>query len=242
MPAPFLSLIIPAYNEQERLPKTLEQALSYLNNQSYEAEILVVENGSQDNTYEIARAFANDDSRVQVIRDVRRGKGLAVKLGMLSARGEYRFMCDADLSMPIEEISHFLPPQSGNIDLAIGSREAPGSVRYNEPLYRHWGGRIVNAMIRLLILPGLHDTQCGFKCFRADIAEDLFYYQTLTGWSFDVEILYLARLRGYQIHEIPILWYFDPETKLKAFKDSIKMYRDIRQIRKNQRCGIYNPR
>lgn len=241
MPAPFLSLIIPAYNEQERLPKTLEQALSYLNSQSYEAEILVVENGSQDSTYEIACAFAKKDPRVRVIREARRGKGLAVKVGMLSARGEYRFMCDADLSMPIEEINHFLPPELNNFDLAIASREAPGSVRYNEPLYRHWGGRVVNAMIRMLILPGLHDTQCGFKCFSADVAEELFYYQTLIGWSFDVEILYIARLRGYQIQEVPINWYFDPETKLNAFKDTIKMYRDIRQIRGNQRDGLYNP-
>lgn len=239
MSKPFLSIIIPAYNEEDRLPKTLEQAFNFLKQQSYEAEILVVENGSQDRTYQIAVEYAAEHPDISVIQETSRGKGLAVKRGMLEARGEFRFMCDADLSMPVDEISKFLPPKLEGYDVAIASREASGAIRYNEPAYRHWGGRVVNAMIRVMALPGLHDTQCGFKCFKAEVAKDLFGCQTLTGWSFDVEILYIARLRGYKIVEVPISWYFDPETKLNAVQDTFKMFNDVRQVRRNHRQGIY---
>ena len=148
-------------------------------------------------------------------------------------------MCDADLSMPINEINRFLPPALEAFDVAIASREAPGAVRYNEPAYRHWGGRAVNLMIRLLALPGLHDTQCGFKCFRAEAAQRLFGCQTLYGWSFDVEILYLARLVGYRILEIPVPWYFDPESKVRAVPDALRMGRDLLSVRRNHRLGLY---
>jgi dolichyl-phosphate beta-glucosyltransferase len=158
---------------------------------------------------------------------------------MLEARGAFRFMCDADLSMPVSEIDRFLPPQLVDYSVAIASREAPGAVRYNEPFYRHAGGRLVNTVIRTLALPELQDTQCGFKCFRAEIAEDLFRRQTLTGWSFDIEILYIARMRGYQIVEIPIPWFFDPDSKLNAAKDALQMGRDILQIRRNEKQGVY---
>jgi hypothetical protein len=158
---------------------------------------------------------------------------------MLEARGEYRFMCDADLSMPIDELVRFLPPQLVSFDVAIGSREAPGAIRYNEPSYRHFGGRAVNTMIRVLALPGLQDTQCGFKCFRAEIAEDLFSLQTLDNWSFDIEILYIARLRGYRISEVPIPWYFNPDTKLVVVQDAVQMGLDILTIRRNAKQGRY---
>lgn len=239
MPAPFLSIIIPAYNEEDRLPNTLEQAFSFIQDQSYSAEVLVVENGSRDRTFEVAQSFTGQYSHLRVFQEAGRGKGLAVQRGMLEAYGEYRFMCDADLSMPITEISRFLPPALENKDIVIASREARGAIRYNEPLYRHWGGRGVNAIIRLLALPGLHDTQCGFKCFRREAAVDLFGSMTLEGWSFDVEILYLARLRGWGITEIPIPWYYDPESKVSALQDTLKMFRDILQIRRNHRQGSY---
>ena len=161
---------------------------------------------------------------------------------MLSAGGEYRFMCDADLSMPVSEIINFLPPAAGDFDIAIASREAKGAIRYNEPFYRHLGGRVINTLIRWTILPGLHDTQCGFKCFSSRVAQDIFSYQTMTGWSFDIELLYIARRRGYRIHEIPIHWYFNPDTKLNAFRDAIRMLSDIFQIRSNWRQGLYNPK
>lgn len=240
MTGPFLSIVIPAYNEEKRLPKTLEQVHSFLESQPYTAEVLVVENGSQDRTFEVAQDFARRHPGVSVLQETGRGKGRAVRRGMLAARGEYRFMCDADLSMPVEEINYFLPPALQDFDIAIGSREAPGAIRYNEPHYRHLGGRAVNTMIRLLALPGLQDTQCGFKCFRAPIAEELYRLQTLTGWSFDIELLYIARQRGYRIVEIPVQWYFNPESKLNVVQDAIKMGLDIFTIHLNNMKGVYD--
>ena len=163
--SPLLSIIIPAYNEEKRLPASLEKISAFLDKQSYTAEVVVVENGSTDRTYEVAADFAKEHEKFKVIQAQGRGKGLAVRTGMLAAQGQYRFMCDADLSMPIEELSKFLPPQIEAPQIVIGSREAPGAVRYDEPEFRHVGGRGINILIRLLALPKLHDTQCGFKLF-----------------------------------------------------------------------------
>lgn len=239
MADPYLSIIIPAYNEESRLPGTLEQVLTFVRGQDYTSEVLVVENGSHDGTLAVAQDFARRAPELRVLQEEQSGKGLAVRTGMLAARGEFRFMCDADLSMPVSEINRFLPPLLENCDIAIGSREAPGAVRFNEPSYRHWGGRAVNTMIRLLALPGLNDTQCGFKCFRAEAAEALFRVQTLTGWSFDIELLYVARRRGYCIVEVPIPWYFSPESKLSVVKDALKMGLDILRIHLNASRGLY---
>ncbi len=237
---PFLSIIIPAYNEENRLPRTLEQVLSFLQTQPYSFEALVVENGSSDRTFEVAQKYAQTHPQVAVLKETQRGKGNAVRRGMLEAKGEYRFICDADLSMPIEEVKKFLPPQLNDFDIAIGSREAPGAVRYNEPSYRHFGGRAINLIIRLFILPGFQDTQCGFKCFRAEVAEDLFRQQTLTGWSFDIEILYLARRKKLRIKEIPIDWYFFNDSKVNALRDALKMISDIFVIHLNALRGKYD--
>lgn len=238
MNPPFLSIVIPARNEETRLPHALEQTLAFLQTQNFASEILVVENGSGDRTFEIAQDFARRHPNLRVIREEQPGKGRAVRRGMLEAAGAYRFMCDADLSMSIEQVSRFLPPES-QADIAIASREAKGASREDEPLYRHLGGRAVNLVIRLLILPGLNDTQCGFKCFTAEAAEQLFRRQTLPGWSFDIEILYLARRLGFTVREIPIRWRFSPETKLSAVQDALRMTRDIFRIRRNARRGIY---
>lgn len=239
MPNPYLSLVIPAFNEARRLPETLKKAHTFLEAQKYSYEIIVVENGSQDNTLEVARQFAREIKQLRVLHEKQRGKGHAVRSGMLIARGDYRFMADADLSMPVEGISQFLPPALEQLDIAIGSREVPGAVRYHEPVYRHIGGRAINLLIRLLALPGLHDTQCGFKCFRGPVADDLFLNQTMTGWSFDVELLYVARLRGYQIEEIPVHWYYRSESKVNPVKDAMRLIVDILQIRANARRGMY---
>jgi glycosyltransferase involved in cell wall biosynthesis len=238
---PLLSIIIPAYNEANRLPSTLEQVFAFIEQQNYQSEVIVVENGSIDNTFEVAQNFARNNIKCRAIHLEERGKGLAVREGILQATGQYRFMCDADLSMPIAEVNRFLPPALDNFDIAIASREAPGSVRYNEPGYRHWGGRGTNLLIRLFALHGLHDTQCGFKMFRAEIAEDIFRFQTITNWSFDIELLYIARLRGYCILEIPIPWYYNSETKLNPFRDALNMALDIFTIRRNARQGLYEP-
>ena len=239
MAAPFLSLIIPAFNEENRLPRTLSQVFTFTEKQPFSSEVLIAENGSTDRTYEIAREFVQRRTNARVLRMEQRGKGAAVRGGILAARGDYRFICDADLSMPIDEVNKFLPPALTGYDVAIGSRELPGSRRYDEPSYRHWGGRAINFAIQTLILPGLNDTQCGFKCFRAQAAEDLFARQTLSGWSFDIEILYLARRRGYRIKEVAINWHFGPESKVSAVTDALRMLTDIFRIRLRALLGRY---
>jgi len=238
---PFLSIILPAHNEENRLPETLQIIHEFVKRQNYSSEIIVVENGSLDRTLEIAQYYANEIPNLNVIHETERGKGLAVKKGMLAAKGEYRFFCDVDLSMPIEEVNRFLPPILKDVDIAIGSREAPGAVRYDEPEYRHFVGRVFNSFVRWLALPDLQDTQCGFKCFSSNVAEDLFSYQTLVGMSFDVEVLFIALKRGYRIVEVPIPWYFNADSRVKLFKDSVNMWMDLLQIRHNARQGLYDP-
>ncbi|HEX9615857.1 MAG TPA: dolichyl-phosphate beta-glucosyltransferase [Anaerolineales bacterium] len=243
MSRPLLSIILPAHNEEQRLLATLEQVVGFLQAQPYPSEILVVENASQDRTYEIACDFAahyQGDSKLHVLQETRLGKGMAVRLGMLAASGDYRFMCDADLSMPIEQVNRFLPPSLEGVDIVIASREAPGAVRYNEPAYRHLVGRIFNTLIRLLALHGLQDTQCGFKCFRAPVAEDVFRHQILAGWSFDVEVLYIAQKRGYRIVELPIPWYYHSNSKISVLRDSLQMALDLLVIRRNGQRGVYD--
>ncbi len=239
---PFLSIVIPAHNEENRLPDTLEQTFGFLSQQRFTSEVIIVENGSSDRTYDIACEFAAKYANLRVIRNDRRGKGLAIQRGVQEANGEYIFMCDADLSMPIEEIGKFLPPQLSNVDVAIASREAPGAVRYDEPQYRHFTGRVFNTLIRWLVLPGLQDTQCGFKCIRADVAREIFPLQTLTGWAFDVELLYIARHRGYQVIEIPIDWYFNADSKISVLRDSLRMFLDLLVIQRNAWRGLYDPK
>lgn len=237
---PYLSIVIPAHNEENRLPDTLEQIHQFLSTQPYSAEVLVIENGSQDRTLEVAQEYCKRIPYLRVFHEEARGKGLAVKRGMLEAGGEYRFICDADLSMPIAEVNNFLPPRLEEVDVAIGSREAAGAVRYQEPAYRHLIGRIFNAMVRWWALPGLQDTQCGFKAFRGQVAEEVFRLQTLSGMSFDVEVLFIARRRGYKIVEVPIHWYFNPDSRVRLFRDSFQMAADLLTIRRNALRGIYN--
>lgn len=236
---PYVSIIIPAYNEESRLPETLERVIAFMQSQPYESEVIVVENGSADRTFQIAQSYAQRWECLKVIREAQAGKGNAIRRGMLAARGEYRFMCDADLSMPIEELPRFLPPNHPGTDIVIGSREAPGAVRYHEPDFRHVGGRLVNWMIQLLALPKLDDTQCGFKIFRAPVAEDLFSHQTILGWSFDVEILFIARRRGYAIVEMGIPWYYRELSHVSPLKDAVQLFLDILKIRWNTWRGIY---
>jgi len=238
---PFLSIIIPAYNEENRLPATLNEVGTFLRDQSYSSEVLIINNNSTDHTGIIIRKYCSEYSFMQELFEENPGKGSAVKKGMLEAQGDYLFMCDADLSMPITEVNKFIPPQLDDVEIAIASREAPGAVRYNEPLSRHLGGRLMNWIIQLLALPGLNDTQCGFKCFSSAAAKDLFQHQTLPGWAFDIELLYIARQRGFTIREIPIPWTFHSGSKVNAIRDAIKIIQDIRVIRQNHKQGLYDP-
>jgi glycosyltransferase involved in cell wall biosynthesis len=237
---PHLSIVVPAHNEELRLPGSLSRILEHLREQPYSWEVLVVENGSSDRTAEVAERFAQEAPGLRVLREERRGKGLAVRRGMLEATGEYRFICDADLSMPIDQVHRFLPPELQDYDIAIASREAAGAVRYGEPLYRHWVGRAFNLIVRRLAVPGFQDTQCGFKCFRGQAAEALFPVQRLPGWTFDVELLFVAIRRGYRVVEVPIPWYYYPGSRVSILRDSLAMFTDLFRIRRNWRRGLYS--
>jgi dolichyl-phosphate beta-glucosyltransferase len=243
----FLSIIIPAYNEERRLPPSLEKIFAYLQAQSYTSEVVVVENGSIDATSQVVQAFidAHSDSDEQVrctLLHSSPGKGAAVKRGMLAAQGAYRFICDADLAMPIEEIAKFLPPihADGAFDIAIASRELPGAVRYNEPTYRHVMGRVFNFLVRLLAVPGIQDTQCGFKMFTREAALALFPLQRIDGWGFDVEVLYIAQRHGLRLIEVPINWYYQDDSRVRPIHDTINMVRELLKIRRNGRARLYD--
>jgi glycosyltransferase involved in cell wall biosynthesis len=237
---PYLSIIIPVYNEEKRLPTALRQVSDFIDQQTFNCEVVVVENGSRDRTLEIAEEFAVSHPAFQVLSESKPGKGNAIRRGMLHARGAYRFFCDVDFSMPVSEIPRFFPPAIQDVDITIASREAPGAVRFDEPQYRHLTGRVFNTLVRLLVLPGLHDTQCGFKCFRAEVAKELFKLQTLDGWSFDSEVLFIARRKGYSILEIPIPWYYNPDSRVRLIKDSYQMAVDMLRIRLNAMRGLYD--
>jgi len=237
---PLLSIIIPAYNEGLRLPQTLPQVISYVEEQSFQSEIIVVDNNSSDNTREMATSFAKDHPFLFVLSEPVQGKGAAVRTGLLSAKGEYLFMADADLSMPIEEVSKFLPPRLNGFDVAIGSREVNGAARFDEPAYRHFMGRIFNLVVKTVAVPGFQDTQAGFKCFRRDVAMDVLSCQQIDGWAFDVELLFIAQKHGFRIVEVPINWYFRANSRINPLQDAVEMFREVLRIRSNNRKGLYD--
>lgn len=233
--------MIPAYSEASRIVASLEELEGFLNTQPYTAEVIVVDDGSTDSTAPLVEAFAQEHPLVRLLRFPHRGKGHAVKQGMLAAQGEFRFLCDADLSMPIGEVPRFLPPQVEGYDVVVGSREAPGAHRYEEPLLRHFLGRAFNLLVRSLAVRSIKDTQCGFKCFRGAAAATLFPLQRLDGFGFDVEILFLAQRRGYRLLEIPIPWYYKPQSKVRPLQDSLRVFWETLTVRWNAYRGYYGP-
>jgi len=239
---PLLSLVIPAYNEgdPDRLPASLKDIVAFVADQDFEVEVVIVNNNSSDNTLEVAEVAARDHDYIRVLTETTQGKGAAVHTGMLAATGDYLFICDADLSMPIDEALKFLPPQLDNYAIAIASREAPGSVRVDEPEIRHIMGRIFNYIVRVIAVRGLDDTQCGFKCFKREIVEEIFPLQTIDGWAFDVELLFIAQQRGYKVIEVPITWYYKDHSKIHPVRDSINMLLETIKIRLNGWRGVYD--
>ena len=244
---PLLTIVIPAYNEELRLPESLGKIADFLRGQTYEAEVIVVENGSSDDTSGVVTQFqdeamqAGDSFKVRLLHSSP-GKGAAVKVGMLAGEGDFLFICDADLSMPIEEVAKFLPPQfkDSRYDIAIASRELPGSVRYDEPGYRHLMGRVFNLIVRILAVPGIEDTQCGFKCFTREAAQAIFPKQTIDGWGFDIEVLFVGRRLGYDLVEVPINWYYKDNSRISPIRDSINMVLEVLKIRRNGLRGLYD--
>ncbi len=240
MSTPFLSLIIPAHNESERLPASLEALKRYISSLPFETEVIVVENNSRDNTAEIVREWMKTMPQLRLISLAQPGKGNAIRTGMLAAQGDYRFMADADFSMQVEEIRKFLPDGQPLAPVAIASREAPGAKRIGEPFYRHFIGRVYNLLVRMLVLPGLQDTQCGYKCFSAEAAQAIFPLQRLEGWSFDVEVLTIARQLGFEIAEVPITWHYRPGSRMHLLRDSLQMAKDLLIIRRDKKNGLYD--
>ncbi len=241
MSRPLLSLVVPAYNEgsPDRLPKSLKAIIHFVEAQDFPIEVVIVNNNSNDNTMEIAEAAAAEFPFIRAMTETVQGKGAAVRTGMLQAEGEYLFICDADLSMPVEEVLKFLPPTVDSYDIAIASREAPGAHRIGEPEIRHFMGRVFNWIVRIIAVRGLNDTQCGFKCFRRDVAHELFALQTINGWAFDVELLFIAQQRGYKIIEIPITWIYKAHSKIRPMQDSVNMVTETLKIRFNGWRGVY---
>ena len=227
----YLSVVIPAYNEAGRLPETLNAIDGYLRGQPYTWEVVVADDGSEDCTAAIAREFGWTHPGFRVHTFAHLGMGGAVRQGMLAASGEYRFLCDADLSMPIELLGRLMPPEAPTADIVIGSREAAGARRIGEPRRRWLMGRVFNGFTRLLATPGIQDTQCGFKVFRKEAAEALFPAQTLDGFAFDAEILFLARKRGFETAEVGIEWHYRAESKVRPFRDGWRTLRDLMLIR-----------
>ena len=234
-----LSLIIPAYDEQRRLPDTLVTASEYLSGTPWDWEIRVVDDGSSDGTCRIVQEFSLGAPRVVLQIEPHRGKGGALKAAFLSTTKAYRLMCDADLSVPIHEAARFLPPLLTGVDVAIGIREGPGASRIGEPVVRHLAGRAFNFAVRLLVVPDIQDTQCGFKMFTAAAAEEIFPYVTVDGWAFDTEALHIARARGLKIREIPIEWHYHPDSRVRLLRDGSDMFAQLLRIRRNARHDAY---
>lgn len=239
MPTPDLTIVIPAFNEASRLGGTLAQLCVHLASRPWDWEILVVDDGSSDRTAEVVMDAARSEPRVHLRQEPHRGKGGAVRAGLLAATGMHRFICDADLSMPAREIDRFMPPSLGGADLAIGTREGVGARRVGEPVLRHLAGRAFNSVVRLLLVPGVQDTQCGFKLFTARAVETIFPFVTVDGWAFDLEVLYIARLRGMCVREIPIEWHYRPETRVRMLRDGVSMFGELLRIRRRARRGGY---
>lgn len=233
MEKPYLSLIFPAYNESHRIRSTLATAAWYLDTTPWSYEIIAVDDGSTDRTHEEMVNAAGELESVRVISyQPNRGKGYAVRQGIFAARGEHIAFSDVDLSAPIEELAKLFSAIEKGYDIAIGSRAVKGAeIIAHQPLYRELGGKSLNLIIRLLAVPGIHDTQCGLKLFRGDVARDIFNRCFLNGWSFDVEVLYLARLLGYRVAEVPVRWAHSPDSKIRPFRAGLQMLLDIVRIR-----------
>jgi len=246
---PFISVIIPAYNEEPNFKKgILDEVPKYLSKQDYSYEVLIVDDGSEDATARLADEFAKKYSNVRVIKNPHEGKAETVKSGVLKAKGDLILFTDFDQATPIAEIEKLLPlfPQ---YDVVIGSRQLPGAKREKEPFYRHLMGLVFNLVVQAIAVRGIWDTQAGFKCFKNDVARNLFAKLKVYGkgkkvkgalvTAFDVELLFVAKKQGFKIKEVPIIWHHMTTTRVSPLKDSLRMFRDVVKVRLNDLAGIY---
>ncbi|MCE5323695.1 glycosyltransferase family 2 protein [bacterium] len=226
-----ISVIVPVYNEQTRVTESLGEIKSYLNSKDESYEIILVDDGSTDGTLEIARKIGNGSTRI-VSYEHNMGKGYAVRQGVYAARGEYIAFTDVDLSAPIDQLSKLFSAIEDSYDVAIGSRAVKGAeIPVHQPLYRELGGKALNLAIQMLAVPGIKDTQCGFKLFKGDAARKIFSKCFINGWGFDVEVLFLARKLGYKTAEIPVKWSHMAGSKLHPFRGALRVIADVIRMR-----------
>ncbi len=246
---PSLSLVIPAYNEAARIARTAQEAAAFLSSQPYPTELLVVDDGSTDGTAALAREALAGNSAARVIEIPHGGKAAALRTGMRAARLDQVAFSDADLAVPLPALADLRAALARGCDVAIGSREGAGARRLGEPEYRHLMGRAFNLLVRALLLPGIHDTQCGFKLFRRETAADILDHALLYNdgseilgprvTAFDVELLAVARARGWRVCPIPVVWTYGEGSKVQPLRDSWHNIRDVLAVWTNARRGRY---
>ncbi|MCA9368690.1 MAG: glycosyltransferase family 2 protein [Pseudomonadales bacterium] len=248
---PYLSVVIPSYNEMSNLKRgVLEQVLEYLQKQDYRWELILTDDGSTDGTTKKLKEFAQKDKRISVVENIHAGKAPTVMSGMLAAKGEWRLFTDFDQSTPLSEIEKLLEFTKKGYNVIIGSREMVGARRDEEPWYRRVMGRGFNLIVQIFAVPGILDTQCGFKLFSAEATELLFNNLYIYGsqkerkdaytGAFDVELLYLANKLGFKIQEVPITWYHNKTERVSPVKDSLRMFIDILRMRFARFRGKYD--
>ncbi|MEA3488884.1 MAG: dolichyl-phosphate beta-glucosyltransferase [Candidatus Omnitrophota bacterium] len=231
----YLSIVIPAYNEENRIGPTLSLMHDYFFSRDYDHEVILVDDGSTDGTVpEAERSRFVSESRLKIVQNgVNRGKGFSVRNGIMNSRGEYVLICDADMSTPIEEMDKLAGYFHEGYDIVIGSRSIKGSdVRVRQPWYRERMGKTFNFLVKLILMGGIKDTQCGFKVFKGDIAREIAYDLRIDGFCYDVEMLYLAEKKGYRIKEVGIVWDNSPQSKVKIMGSSLNMFFDLVKIKR----------
>jgi dolichyl-phosphate beta-glucosyltransferase len=240
--SPTLSIVIPAYNEEHRLPETLRAAVRFCEGRRVNYEVIVVDDGSTDGTREAAEAFLREGYPVEVLRNgANRGKGYAVRVGSLAARGRFVLLADADLSTPIEEISRLLPWAQRGTPVVIGSRKIPGAhILRHQPAWREWMGKVFSLLARKLLVPEVADFTCGFKLFHGEWVGPLFRRLRRDDWTYDAELLYVARRLGLAIKEVPITWADDPDSRVRPLRAAARSLCGLLAIRLNGLFGRYD--
>ncbi len=238
---PSYSIVIPAFNESSRIPATLREVVACVRKQNWNAEVIVVNDGSTDTTADVVLEIARSAPEIRLVENPgNHGKGYSVRSGMLQALGEVVMFTDADLSSPIEEAERLFAAIAGGADIAIGSRWLESSRQtHRQPLYRQFFGRCFNAVTRAVMNLPFADTQCGFKAFTRSAAQTVFQLQTIERWGFDPEILFIAIKRGFRVVEVPVSWGHDKRTRMSYLKDGMKMLEEIATIRWNALRGRY---
>lgn len=236
-----LSVIIPAFNEESRLPKTLDSVYGFLSGRGRSFEIVVVDDGSHDNTADVVIEYSKNHPEVRLLSyQPNKGKGHAVRVGMLAGKGDLLLIDDADGSSPIEEVERLEDAIANGADIAIGSRAKPDPSRKVDALvHRKFIGNTFNAIVQSLVLPGFYDTQCGFKMFKRQVARDIFGVNRIDGFGFDVEVLYIAKIRGYKTEEIAINWANMEGSKVNVLVDSPKMFLEVIKVACSAWFGMY---